>query len=389
MDMKKSFEGNTSRALQKLAVDIIPDNEALKDAKICIHKVSFKLSALCHCLIKCIFKQVVRLLQRKSSFKIGQVCIAGSAGKKTTICNSDVDCVLFINEQLPPFKDVLEDFKNILSVTDLFQLSDLSITQCSIQFRLNNFDFDILPAANFVSNYCQEVNSNVLDDVQQKETLDHIKRDPAKFGYLYSGSLARSTIKFMKRQDGFINEMVRISKFWYKTLHFNEKISGAKSLIEFIAVFTAIKELNYDSLSYLRCFTQVVNYLQNFDQLDIVFEKEYKFPEHQILDNSRPRVMDPVNPYNNLAKNWTKNSIELMKLYANETYRRLECLAHENIIRMDFLFDPQPTRLQIYQTSNHIIKKPVEWKNEKHNNVDVTFEVPISNEESIHVTYRL
>lgn len=325
----------------------------------------------------------MKLLQRRSNYKIGQVCIAGSAGKKTTIRNSDLDCILFVNGELPPFKNVLEDFKDILSSTDTFQLSNISITECSIQFKANNFDFDILPAANFVS-HIQNVDSNVLNDLQQRATLDYIKQDPAKFGYSFSGSLAKSTVNFMKVQDGFVNEMIRLVKFWFSTLHFEEKISGAKSLIELIAVHASINEPNKD---YWRCFAQVVKHLQHFYQLNIVFEKEYKFPEHQILDESRPRVIDPVNPYNNLAKNWTVKSIELMKHYANETYRRIELLADENIVRLDFLFEPQPTRLPIYQTSNYIIKKPVKSRND--NDCDVTFLVPMSNEKAIYISYRI
>lgn len=58
----------------------------------------------------------------------------------------------------------------------------------------------------------------------------------------------------MKRQDGFVHELIRLSKFWFKTLY----ISDAKSIIEMICIHTAIKERIYDSLSYLRCFTQIL-----------------------------------------------------------------------------------------------------------------------------------
>lgn len=285
----------------------------------------------------------MKLIQSKSVFKIGQVCVAGSTGKKTTIFTSDVDCVLFINDMSPPFKEVLDDIHDILSLADSYKISDVRLTKYSIQFKANDLDFDLLPAANFAVN-CYG-NGDQLIDEQHRKTLDFIKRDPKKFGYLFSGSLAKATVQFMKQQDGFVNEMVRLSKFWYKTLYFQEYVSGAKSSIELIAVYAAMKERNYDSLSHLRCFGQFLKYLMKFDELNIVFENEYKFPEHQVLDNGRPRIMDPVNPYNNFAQNWSEKSIELIKAYANETYRRLQILANGCIIQLNVLFVPQPMHL--------------------------------------------
>lgn len=290
----------------------------------------------------------MKLLQDKSRFKIGQVCIAGSTGKKTTIFSSDVDCVLFINDTNPPFKEVLEDFYDILTMTDSFKIRDVRLTKFSVQFKANDLDFDLLPAANFSYDQIGDHSS----DEQHRKTLDRIKRDPRKFGYLYSGSLANEAVKFMKRQDGFAHEMVRLSKFWYKTLYFDEYVTGAKGSIELIAIYAATKERNYDSSSYLRCFKQILTLLTKFDELNIVFEKEYKFAEHQVLDNGRPRLMDPVNPYNNFAENWPEKSIKLIKIYANETNRRLEWLADRKIIHLNILFQPQPIQMPLLSEAN-------------------------------------
>lgn len=246
----------------------------------------------------------------------------------------------------PPFKEVLEEFNDILTMSDSYKIRDVRLTKYSVQFKANDLEFDLLPAANFFVN-CHNDNSDHLSDEQHRKTLDYIKPNPEKFGYLYSGSLAKATVNFMKRQDGFAHEMVRISKFWYQTLYFNEYVSGAKNSIELIAVYAALKERNYDSLSYLRCFMQILNYLMKFDDLNVVFGNEYKFPEHQILDKGRPRLMDPVNPYNNLVKNWSRQSIELIKLYANETNRRLQFLANGNLIQLNILFEPQPMHMPL------------------------------------------
>ncbi|XP_031640198.1 2'-5'-oligoadenylate synthase-like protein 2 [Contarinia nasturtii] len=313
------FELNMNKAFQKLAVDIIPADKYLKDANECANNI-------------------MKLLQAKSRFDIGHVQIAGSTGKKTTIMSSDMDCVLFINgDELPPFKHVLDDFDNILTMTNSYQIRDVRTTKYSIQFKAKNFDFDILPAVNFTEGLRGD--GDRLIDIQQQKVLELIRRDPKKNGYMYSSSLADAATRWMKRQDGFVNEMVRIAKFWYKTLYFTEYVSGAKSCIELVAVHAAIKEQNMDRKSYLRSFKRFIEYLRNFSNLNIHFEKN----EFDVFDNSRPRVVDPVNPYNNLAKNWDWKSIQLVSAYANETDRRLQWLANVRAIRLDQLFESQPS----------------------------------------------
>lgn len=156
-----------------------------------------------------LFLQIFELIQRKSKFNVGRVCIAGSTGKKTTIISSDIDCVLFINEKLPPFKDVLEDFENILIMTDSYDIRDVRKTKYSLQFKSLGFDFDILPAVNFTVGL--QVDGDKLIDIQQQRVLKYIKQDPERYGYSFSSSLADAAVRFMERQNGFVNEMVRIS----------------------------------------------------------------------------------------------------------------------------------------------------------------------------------
>lgn len=115
---------------------------------------------------------------------------------------------MFINEERPPFDDVLEDIENILTISNSFNIRDVKTTQCSVQFKAMDFDFDILPAANFTKGLRLDT-----INIQQQRVLAEIKRDPKK-GYMYSSSLAEAATRFMTKQNGFANEMVRIAKFW-------------------------------------------------------------------------------------------------------------------------------------------------------------------------------
>lgn len=118
-------------------------------------------------------------------------------------------------------------------------------------------------------------------------------------------------------------------------MYFDEYVSGAKTFIELIAVYAANQEEEMQEKFHLRSFKRFIDYLRNFDNLNIHFERN----KHQV--SGGPCVMDPVNPYNNLAQNWDPKSIRLIKNYANETSQRLHSLTNAPP-RLDQLFMPQP-----------------------------------------------
>lgn len=96
-------------------------------------------------------------------------------------------------------------------------------------------------------------------------------------------------------------------------------------------------------ISYLRCFKRFAEYLKEFDNLKIQFG-EY---EHQFLVSPKfgdyPRIMDPVNPYNNLAKSWSSSytKLEQLKLYANVLYDRLDKWENSGSADVKILFPGQ------------------------------------------------
>lgn len=122
-------------------------------------------------------------------------------------------------------------------------------------------------------------------------------------------------------------------------MRFDDYVSGAKSCIELIAVYAANKEQNFETKSYLRSFDRFIKYLQDFDNLNINFNNNN---DHKHKQHHGPSVIDPVNPYNNLAKNWDQKSIKLIKAYANESNLRLQFLANHHVAHLDQLFEPQP-----------------------------------------------
>src|SRR5438876_1152752 len=79
--------------------------------------------------------QIFELVQKKSKFSVDRVYIGGSEGKRTAVITADFDCVVFVNNEKPLFKRVLEDFEEIFTLTNYPRIKNISSTPFSIQFQ--------------------------------------------------------------------------------------------------------------------------------------------------------------------------------------------------------------------------------------------------------------
>lgn len=263
--------------------------------------------------------------------------MAGSIGKKTNIVSSDMDCVLFLNDEEPPFDDIMNCFYEIFVDSPFNEVFTIRKNKFAVQFKNDNFKLDLVPAPNFTGN-------KKHIDLQQKIALERIMENPKVNCYVYSSALAEATVDFMERRVGFANDMARIAKFWFKSCSFDGiYISGASTFIELVAVFAARHgqrgPRKYNS--YLKCFIRFLLMLIRFDELNVEFPMGNSvFREHlQFMDDQRPCVIDPVNPYNNLARNWKSDAQDLIANYAEATFERLQDLVvHSTVpITMDHL----------------------------------------------------
>lgn len=275
------------------------------------------------------------MLESKSRFAITKSKTAGSIGKSTTIISSDVDVVIFVNDKQPPFDDVLIEFEGILRNATRNELksavTDIRRNQCSLQFKVDHYDFDLLPATNFV----HEANTGPDQQirVQQQRTLDAIKRATQNRS-MYSSSLAFSTVNFMKKQNSFAHDMVRLAKFWYESACITDYVYGAKYAMELIAI-KASQVVKYNSENlHLAAFQKFLEDVKYFSSIDLVFHEEYDHLHgHQPPKNrSTPFILDPANPYNNLAEAFMKrpNAIEALKNHAERTLRNIRGLQFDD-----------------------------------------------------------
>ena len=63
----------------------------------------------------------------------------------------DYDVVAWVNGKEPPFSDVLDDFEDVLMMQFPLEEKDIKKTTHSLQFTLENVEFDLLVATNLAS----------------------------------------------------------------------------------------------------------------------------------------------------------------------------------------------------------------------------------------------
>lgn len=270
-----------------------------------------------------------------------------------------MDVILFLNNEQPPFSKVLDEWEDIFLLTEGLDVRDIRKTDYSIQFNFQSYEFDLLPAPNFA--HSSGLSSEERIKLQRNKTLEKIAekiahgRDQMKYNYLYSSALAESVLQFIRKQEGFVNEMIRIAKFWYKTLHIPDYVSGAKSFIELVAVRAAHIERSSGASTkkmHLRTFGRILDFIINFDSIRVIFYDEYEIPAHRSvarqMDAVRPCLLDPSNPYNNLARNFVDKPRmkDLLIGYARETKNRLYQVMdgrwQMDVDAIAITFEPQP-----------------------------------------------
>lgn len=252
---------------------------------------------------------------------------------------------------------MLNDFEDILLLANLpKKLSAMRKTRFSIQFQYGGFDVDLLPAMDFVPTPTMQ---NPASE-QAFYVLQRISKHKDK-AYYYSSALAETQLAFMRKQSPFIHDLVRLCKLWNKSLLIDDYISGRSTLMELVAVYAGKKEENrtcfQEKQSLLSAFDTFLTLMQNFGQIKIEFDFDPLQPQQSIdcypdfksnghLKLATQFVIEPANPFNNLANGVKPSQMKLFEMFATETRRRLNAfviiksVAH---IPLDQVFEPQPT----------------------------------------------
>ncbi|CAF3527770.1 unnamed protein product, partial [Rotaria sp. Silwood2] len=289
---------------------------------------------------ECMHK-IFLMLQKYSNYKLSRCRLLGGVGKKTSISlKFDYDCVIYVNTVNPPFKELLDEWNDIL-MRHLENFNGVTeVTNYSIQFEVDGFKFDILPAPNYNGSIYKT--KSQADVIWEKISTEQMDSKIEKLSYLYSSGLSELALKFMKKQSGFIHDLCRLAKFWNCTIVFDRYVSGRSSIIEYLAVKAGQEEEAATSKkrSILHAFCRFLSYLTEYKQINIIFTDFYD--ETRITKCEKPYLIDPTNPYNNFLDGVPDNFLPTLAEYSKETLNRLNKCEKNGSIEYEKLFDPQP-----------------------------------------------
>lgn len=294
--------------------------------------------------------KIFLVLQKKSEYNLDRCRLVGGMGKKTsTVLRFDYDCVIYVNKIDPPFKDLLEEWKNILESHFNNDIGKIQMTRHSLQFEIGEFEFDLLPAPNYTRpNH---------DTMQQAKTIwrkisleqDNQLQNTCS---LYSSGLSELALAFIKKQSCFIHNLCRLAKYWNQTILNETRIYGRSVTIECLAVQAGRQEQQAAikrKPSILNAFRYFLNYLIKYQQISIIFSDFYDKSEVSLP--AMPYLIDPTNPYNNLLDHMPENFLSSLATYSQETLRRLEKCEMNFIPEIERLFDPQPDLSNFFSSS--------------------------------------
>ena len=277
--------------------------------------------------------KVQRALHKCKQVHVDRCCVSGSFGKTTSVVGPfDIDLVVFLNEAFPPFDSTLTELTKFLTQElDGIQMEveTETTTRYSVQFILDGFHVDLLPASNLVPSK-SATNPTALQRLAVWKKLGELCEEHRMEEMRpWSAALAESTVEFMKRQSSFAHAAVRVCKLWKKSclvVHSSFSLWFTSSLIELIAIKLANDEErdNPNDSSIMKVFQNFLMALADVNRLSIILSDCY-YEQSLVPDfmqQQRPLIMDPVNPYNNVAshiKQW-----ETLRLLAQYSLKRME-----------------------------------------------------------------
>ncbi|XP_071831451.1 2'-5'-oligoadenylate synthase 1-like [Apostichopus japonicus] len=286
---------------------------------------------------------------------INRIVPLGSYAKKSSLrFMMDLDLVVYLNDCEYPFNAFLKDLKEHIEHSDSYTNCTLNGT-CLFFVAEGTLHVDLLPATNRVprSGLSQ---GRSAQEVQREMTLAYIldSSNPFDEGYKQSTGLSETAVEFVKRKNEVFHcsTLARLAKFWSKTVCVEGFHSGRSSIMEYIAIRSTEIEQNTGRENTLKAFRRFLTIVSNPEEMAIYWTDNYdKADIISTIKNSRPLLLDPTNPYNNILRGKNKSFMMEMAKFARVSMDRLgeaeyRALRGEPVDLLS-LFKPQPVWAQL------------------------------------------
>ena len=286
----------------------------------------------------------------------------------------DYDIAVFMESDRAPFMATIEEFQNIIRDNFEIDMSQMNATigkslNGSLQFSLDGFSLDIVPATNMLPLDCPQEN---MAEIQCRSLLKYIENadNPTKCAKVNSSGLTEASIKFAQSQSHFVLQVARLAKYWNSTLLYNEYLAGRSYVIELLGIAAGQEVERYKPQmpppSLYQALIAFLKSVEKISSLHVIFESPYytvsDIPNGIISQN--PLVLDPSNPRNNLLHGFKQKALEYFSEAATLTIDKLEC-TQDNWMKSTMLAYPLlkegflPRCVSF--NSNADIPKPTSW----------------------------
>jgi len=252
--------------------------------------------------------EIVDIVSENAFFNISHVVKSGSVGKGTAINGCTDSEVVFFVKGLPANKQnkwlptMLKAVSGVLEQhleTSLSIVDRLSITEDSICMKVRGMvEVNLRFSATFES---------------YTETVKELgAMGPEGWKHLNT-SLTKEKVLFLSKQPGQIKVTMRLLKWWRDQQQWSsEYTTPSDDVLELVAVYSALQTKPKDQRTAI---ANVMSLMARFNEVRIVWSNYYAKEEIWApLIQQRPLLMDPVNPYVNVADPQKFDSSELMSL---------------------------------------------------------------------------
>lgn len=293
---------DTDRSVE---VDVFSEVEAQQylelHSKICSRPFNSKITQ--------VLNDLIAAISEATFLDIDHVVSGGSIGKGTAISGAATAEVVLFCRGLPLtgqdawLPSLLKAVANVL--TEDFQvvhsLESVHLAEDSVQIRTKG------PTPITVDLYLSPTFDSYTKAV---ETLSEQGPDARK---LYSPSFAKERTQFVSRQPSSVKVTMRLAKWWRDQQEWYGRLARpSDELLELATIYSAIQTKPADQKTAI---ANLMSLLSRFDQMRVVWSNYYnKDDVWKPLLRQRPLLMDPTNPFVNVADPQVFDPSELITL---------------------------------------------------------------------------
>merc|ERR1719428_250685 len=254
-----------------------------------------------------ILNDIVDVVTEKSFLNIAQVVKGGSVGKGTAISGTtDAEVVFFLkglpkgqqSKWLPP---LLKAVAAVLTqhLNNEHGVEGICTTDDSVNMKVKGcVDVELRFSPDF------ETYTEVIEAMGQQ------RPDVRKH---FNIALVKEQVQFISKQPGQVKVTMRLLKWWRNQQRWSSpQTTPSDDILELIAVYSALQTKPGDQKVAI---ANAMSLLARFEELRVVWSNYYNKEDiWSPLLQQRPLLMDPVNPYLNVADPQNFDASELMSL---------------------------------------------------------------------------